>query len=148
MKYLKNFEINNDKSIDLYSIIDNFLEKIKTDRRYVVIKSYNFGRKSMGLAFSFGYYVLLSIRIDKIFNGYKIEYNSCHKYTLPTSIDYKFPENIKNFIYNILEKYSYNINSHGCINSFEILNDKIKSVVNELNKENFEIFINTKKYNL
>ena len=159
MKHIKQFEIKSikldiprDEGHDLYFVICEFLEEIKPEIRYIVIKNYPLHlSEARGLAFSFGYSVLFSLKIIKraAHDAYIIEINNCHQYSGSKSKEnIEISESIINFIFTILEKYSIDIDDGGCIKIFKIPELKIKAIIKDLKKENFELYKSAKKYNL
>ena len=160
--YIKKFEIKselsipNDEGYNLYFVICKFLEEIKPEIRYIVIKNYpSHLSKDRGLAFSFGSNIIFSLKIIKraAHNAYIIELNNRHqmerKYFQGV---YEFSQDVMEFIYDIFKKYLVGINTGsallGNINTFEIPELDIKKIIKELNQENFELYTTAKKYNL
>ena len=152
MKYLKKFEndIENQDEDTLYPILYDFLMKIRPEQRYMVRNHYAEGLKSgKGLAFVFGSKFLFSIKTSGNMISSEVEMNCCSVYAKNRFTDvYVVSKNITDFFIEVFKKHSFSESKTTCFFYFKITNDNIQSIKNDLTKENFEVFVDAKKYNL
>jgi len=149
MKYLKTYEVKTENKLPpkrylvMYPIIYDFLVEIKPEQRYIVRNNYPAHYKSgKGLAFGFGSKILFSIKVISTIISTEIEMNCCSTSSKQLSND------IIDFLRDIFKKYSFYESKTTCFYYFDIYNDNIQSIKNDLTKENFEMFVDAKKYNL
>ena len=161
MKYIKEFESK--KKLNFYNVFYNFLNEIKTDRKYILVNDYGSNEKhEKGLAFTVGknvLFILKFIRTEK-FETYgitskfwinRITINECPFYNLPDEFrDYGYhAREIVNYLQEILMKITQDTRVTASCESFYYLEDNdVEELKKELTKENFELYLHMKKYNM
>lgn len=172
MKYIKTYEVINEP--DLYWLLCKFLEKIKTDN-FSIIKNFYERTEKKGVALAFlskyksdrdVYEKAFTIRILQVNDKQLRDSDVKPKLKIHLNCGYDdtylkdrpFIVSLEEFIISIFEKYSYfnkkrnmYLYSYTQGNKFSydfyINTSDIEKIINELNN-NFEMFMDTKKYNL